>query len=276
MTPVGNSLVTSLYIDFGIQMLAFAISAPLRTERFYDLSGALTFITCTLVALLWRRDGEVVSGLAARQIILACLVMVWSSRLGFFLARRVSKTEDKRFEKYKQNPITFFPVWVMQAIWVFMTCWPAWIVIGNPSSSQPSIYISDGFGIAIWVYGFALEVTADAQKSAYKNEHPSDFVRTGVWRWSRYANYNGEISLWIGAFILAARGFVDKWQWVSIVSPLFVACLIVFVSGIKLSEKGQEERYGTRPDFRQYKAQTSKFFLWPPRKPTVETSNLNL
>ncbi|TPX61290.1 hypothetical protein PhCBS80983_g01222 [Powellomyces hirtus] len=267
MTPVGDSLLTSLYIDIGIQALAFAVSAPLKTERFYDLSGSLDFLICTLVALLWRRAGtDRVADLAPRQIVVAVLVITWAVRLGGFLALRVAKTEDKRFEAYKQNPIKFAPVWFMQAVWIYLTAFAAFIVLANPSHSQASFGASDIIGVLIWVYGFTVEVTADVQKYTFKNAHPHEFIRTGIWRYSRYANYNGEISLWIGMFVLCARGLDESWQWVAIISPLFVAFLVVRVSGIRLSEKAAQERYGSRPDYQAYKARTSTFFLWPPKR----------
>ncbi len=121
-----------------------------------------------------------------------------------------------------------------------------YIILGNPSTTQPSLYISDGFGIAIWIFGFAVEATADYQKNKFKNANPNDFVNVGIWRYSRYANYNGEITLWIGMFILCARGFVEGWQWVSIVSPLFVTGLITQISGIPLLERSAQKKYGGR------------------------------
>ena len=62
--------------------------------------------------------------------------------------------------------------------------------------SQRAIQWSDIIGIIIWFGGFALEATADYQKSAFKKEHPKDFITSGVWKYSRYANYFGEVSLW--------------------------------------------------------------------------------
>ena len=83
-------------------------------------------------------------------------------------------------------------------------------------------------GIIIWIFGFSVETIADAQKNAFKNAHPNDFVQSGIWRYSRYANYNGEITLWIGMFILCANGFIEPWNWIGILSPLFVTFVLSF------------------------------------------------
>ena len=94
-TAVTSSLLVTFLIDFGIQLVFFLVSAFLQTEKFYDLSGALTYQSCVLVALLWRQNGDTLTALTARQIIAATGVLLWSARLGTFLFIRVLRTEDK-------------------------------------------------------------------------------------------------------------------------------------------------------------------------------------
>jgi hypothetical protein len=94
-TSVTSSLLATFLIDFGIQFLFYVYSAFAKTEKWYDLSGSLTYQTCTLVALLWRQDGGALDKLSARQIIAAAFVLAWSLRLGTFLFIRVLRTEDK-------------------------------------------------------------------------------------------------------------------------------------------------------------------------------------
>lgn len=94
-TSVTSSLLVTFLIDFGIQFVFYVYSALAKTEKWYDLSGSLTYQTCTLVALLWRQDGDELGNLSARQIIAAAFVLAWSLRLGTFLFIRVLRTEDK-------------------------------------------------------------------------------------------------------------------------------------------------------------------------------------
>jgi steroid 5-alpha reductase family enzyme len=157
--------------------------------------------------------------------------------------------------------------WVLQIIWIYLTALPVFIVLGNSgiSSQSRTLIWSDWVGIVIWLFGFTVEVVADAQKMIFKIDHPNDFIRTGIWKYCRYANYNGEITLWIGMFVLCAHGFIENWQWIGIISPIFVSCLIIFVSGIPLLEASSEKRYGEREDYKEYKKSTSKYFLWFPR-----------
>ena len=184
----------------------------------------------------------------------------------------------------KKDPVKFAIPWFLQVVWIYLTALPVWIILGNAgSASRKDLFWADIIGIIIWGFGFTVEVIADTQKFIFKEKNPRDFISTGIWQYSRYANYNGEITLWIGMFILCTGGFVEDWQWVSIISPLFVAFLITRVSGIPLLEASAEKRYGERQgafflqtvltnqlnkqtDYKEYKARTSKFFLWFPKK----------
>lgn len=67
-------------------------------------------------------------------------------------------------------------------------------------------------------------------------------------------------------WVISGAGVVENWQWVSVVSPVFVYLLLVHGSGVALSEKGQKERYGERLDYQAYVARTSTFIPWFPKK----------
>ena len=49
----------------------------------------------------------------------------------------------------------------------------------------------------VWVMGFAIEATADLQKSRFRADpaNKGAFIPTGVWAWSRHPNDFGEIVL---------------------------------------------------------------------------------
>ncbi|KAI8815453.1 hypothetical protein BJ742DRAFT_703369 [Cladochytrium replicatum] len=275
MSTFGSISTTSLFftfiVDFAIQLAFYIYSSAMQTEKFYDVSASITYISCVLVALCWRQLDDRLETLSPRQIVAALTVLVWAVRLGSYLFWRILKEgDDKRFATLKKNPIQFAIPWFLQVVWIFLTPLPVYIILGNRSSEQPTFGSwSDILGLIIWAFGFVVEVRADTQKTIFKNKYPKQFISTGIWAWSRYANYNGEITLWIGSFILCAGGFVEGWQWVGIISPIFVAGLICGISGIPLLEKSSQERYGALPEYQAYKARTSKFFLWPPKRDGV-------
>jgi steroid 5-alpha reductase family enzyme len=94
-TTVGSSLLVTFLIDAGIQLVFYIISASFNTEQLYDLSGALTYQLCTLIALLCPPPTYAPASPSFRQILVTVLVMVWSLRLGIFLFMRVLRIPDK-------------------------------------------------------------------------------------------------------------------------------------------------------------------------------------
>ncbi len=71
------------------------------------------------------------------------------------------------------------------------------------------------------------EVVADLQKQAFRADpaNKGEFIRTGLWSRSRHPNYFGEILVWVGVFLVAAP-VLQGWQWVAVLSPLFVILLL--------------------------------------------------
>ena len=121
-------------------------------------------------------------------------------------------------------------------------------------------------GLAVWAIGFGIEVVADRQKREFRRQpgNRGRFITTGLWAWSRHPNYFGEITLWTGVALLAAP-VLSGWQYLTLVSPLFVYLLLTRVSGIPLLEARAEERWGSDPAYRAYRDRTPPLFLRPPR-----------
>ncbi|MEZ0395762.1 MAG: DUF1295 domain-containing protein [Anaerolineales bacterium] len=240
-------------LTFLIQWLAFIPAYRFQTEKFFDLTGSLTYITVTGVALCYSRYSVV---LDMRSLLVATLVIVWALRLGTFLFRRIRKAgRDDRFDEIKPNFFRFLNVWTIQALWITFTAAAALVTI-TTTNKKPV----DGFalvGALVWIVGFLIEVIADAQKSRF-NADPANkgkFIRTGLWSRSRHPNYFGEIVLWIGIAIIALP-VLQGWQWVAMISPLFVTLLLTRVSGIPLLEKKADAKWGGQTEYEAYKKNT--------------------
>ncbi|GFS85181.1 uncharacterized protein TNCV_4223131 [Trichonephila clavipes] len=96
-------------VDFGIQFSVFIVSAFLKTEKFYDLTGSLTFIVLSHLCTKWIPERSL------RQQIQSGMILTWAVRLGTFLFIRVLKSgKDRRFDKCRDNPKLFFVYWTMQ------------------------------------------------------------------------------------------------------------------------------------------------------------------
>lgn len=235
---------------FLLQWLVFVPSFVARTERFFDLTGSLTYILVTLATLVLGGSWE------PRRLLLAAVVLIWAVRLGSFLFGRVSRTgADDRFDEIKSSFPRFLGVWTIQGLWVSVTASAAWIAL---SSSAPlGIDAFAVIGLLLWAIGFAIEVIADRQKSAFRADpaNRGRFISSGLWSRSRHPNYFGEILLWIGVAVMAFPALYG-WQWVGLVSPVFVALLIIRVSGVPLLEAKADAKWGDQPDYQEYRRRT--------------------
>lgn len=235
---------------FLIQWLVFIPAYALQSERFFDLTGSLTYISTTILALLLSPNP------GARSILLAALVVIWAARLGAFLFRRVKKAgKDDRFDELKPSFIRFLNVWTIQALWVTFTSAAALIAITGANRKPLDAFAI--VGLLIWTLGFAIEIVADSQKSRF-NANPANkgrFINTGLWSRSRHPNYFGEIVLWIGVTVIAVP-VLQGWQWVALISPVFVTLLLTRVSGIPLLERKADRKWGGQKDYEAYKKHT--------------------
>lgn len=233
-----------------IQWVVFIPSFMKQTERFYDITGTLTYVSITVMILL------VTPELDARSLVLGVLVLVWTLRLGIFLFRRISKAgKDDRFDALKPSFVRFLNVWTIQGLWVTFTAAAAWVAM----TSGKTVPL-DGFaflGLALWILGFGMEIIADQQKSRF-NADPANrgrFISSGLWAVSRHPNYFGEILLWIGVAIIAFPA-LEGWQNIALISPVFVILLLTKVSGVPLLEKKSDSKWGGQSEYEAYKATT--------------------
>jgi steroid 5-alpha reductase family enzyme len=240
----------SVGLAFLIQWLAFIPAYLLQTEKFFDLTGGITYITVTIISVLLS---PVVDG---RSILLLVLVVVWATRLGTFLFRRIQKAgKDARFDELKPSFIRFLTTWTLQGLWVTFTLAAALAAITTTTRKELGLFALIGF--LIWVFGFAIEAVADSQKSRFRAdpENKGKFINTGLWARSRHPNYFGEIVLWIGVAVIALP-ILRGWQWVTLISPVFVALLLTRISGVPMLEKRADEKWGGQEDYEAYKLRT--------------------
>ena len=235
---------------FLIQWLVFIVAYLMQSEKFFDLTGSITYISVTLLAVLLSPDVD------ARSILLLALVMIWAGRLGTFLFLRILKAgKDVRFDTLKTSFIRFLTTWTVQGLWVTFTAASAWAAI--TSSIRKPFDVFAIVGLMLWICGFAFEVVSDAQKSRFRAnpENKGKFIKSGLWSISRHPNYFGEIMLWIGVAVIALP-VISGWQWVTMISPLLVIILLTRISGVPLLEKRGDAKWGGQADYEAYKART--------------------
>lgn len=245
---------------FLVQWLAFIPAWLKRTEKFYDLTGGITYITVTLLAALSTPN------LDARSLLLAGIVIVWAVRLASFLFLRIRAAgEDRRFREIKQSFGRFLLTWTLQGLWVTFSLAAALAAITSTLRLDLDLFALLGF--LLWLTGFAIEVIADRQKSAFnaKPENKGRFINSGLWAWSRHPNYFGEIVLWIGTAVIALP-VLRGWQYATLISPVFIILLLTRISGIPLLEQRADQKWGNEAEYQAYKAQTPALIPLPPKR----------
>jgi len=244
---------------FAINWTAFVPAYLLQTERFYDLTGSITYIALVTLAL-WLSGGP-----DARSLLIGVLIVIWALRLGSFLFTRISRDgSDGRFDVLKPSLPRFLMTWTLQALWVVLTSACA-LAAMTSTRSAPLGWVA-AIGFAVWSLGFAIEVAADGQKRRFR-EDPANrgrFIQSGIWSWSRHPNYFGEITLWLGIAIIALPA-LSGWQYLTLISPVFVYILLTRISGIPMLESRAKKRWGDDADYRAYKARTPALILRPPQ-----------
>jgi steroid 5-alpha reductase family enzyme len=247
-------------LAFIIQWIAFIPAFILQTEKFFDLTGSITYITVILAVVLLspKIDG--------RSLLLLGLVLIWAVRLGTFLFRRIHTAgEDRRFREIKTSFPRFLITWTLQGLWVSFSLAAALAAITSIVRSELGVFALVGF--LVWFFGFGIEVIADRQKSQFKANPDNEgrFINTGLWSWSRHPNYFGEIVLWIGVAIIALP-VLNGWQWVTLISPVFIILLLTRISGLPMLEARADQKWGGQEDYEAYKASTSVLIPLPPAK----------
>lgn len=247
-----------LAISLIINGLMFLLAYRLKSDKLTDASYAITFIALGVVGFLQSEKSFYAwIGLS--------LVLTWGLRIGGFLLYRVVKAgRDQRFDGIREDFVKFGKFWLGQAIvaWVLMI--PISLAF-NASGEWNGIALA---GLSVWLIGFATETVADTQKYLFTTR-PSNrgmWIDSGVWRYSRHPNYFGEILVWIGIYIYAAAQLSGLELVVGLISPICIAGLLIFVSGIPILEKSADKRWGKIREYQEYKSRTSVLIPLPRTK----------
>tara|TARA_A100001011_G_scaffold380334_1_gene447530 strand:+ start:49 stop:888 length:840 start_codon:yes stop_codon:yes gene_type:complete len=247
---VRNAIILSFFFHW----LLFIPAYIYKTEKFYDITGSISYITIILYVLISTYNGIMNLG----NIILSSLIIIWTSRLGTFLFLRIKKAgEDKRFREIKKSFSWFFMAFTVSGMWVSICTLCALTGISNGIELNLVTYL----GILLFVIGFILEIVADTQKTNFRKikNNKDKFITSGLWKYSRHPNYLGEIILWIGVAIISYSSLEIN-QLFTLISPIFTYLLLVHVSGINLLEKSGEKKWGNLNEYKKYKRETPRLF----------------
>ena len=255
----GNSLVVeAVLIAFIIQWTAFIPAYAFQTEKFYDLTGTLTYLTVTWYTLYM--SSEKFTNLNGASIAIVLFISLWAIRLGSFLFSRIHKDgEDKRFRTIKPSATQFFMTWTLQGLWVSLCSMCALTAISSESGVVVNAFYY--LGVGLFIYGFYTEVKADNEKSKFRSvpENRDKFITTGLWAKSRHPNYFGEIVLWAAIAVISLPS-LSGLQYITLISPIFTYVLLVHVSGVRMLEARGQKKWGHLDEYKAYQKSTPMLF----------------
>ena len=250
-------LSSTAAIALGVQLIFFAFAAYYKSDKLTDLSYGLTFILLTFY-LFFKFVAY-----SPAQLIIAWAIIIWGSRLVIYLFNRILIIKkDKRFDGIRENTLKFASFWLFQGITVWIIMLPH--ILALSSERTLPLGWSTWLGLILWAAGLSVETIADRQKFKFKTKvkNKDKWIESGLWRYSRHPNYFGEIILWWGLFILALP-FLNAWQYLSVIGPLFITFILLFVSGIPPLEKRYNQKYDNNKSYQEYKERTSLLIPLP-------------
>ena len=249
----------AVFLAFAIQWIAFIPAYIFQTEKFYDLTGSLTYLSVIWYSLAVSSDQF--TNLNVANIAIVLLISLWAIRLGSFLFMRIHHDgEDKRFRSIKPSASQFFMTWTLQGLWVSLCSMCALTAISSNTGIVTNAFFY--IGLALFILGFSIEVMADMEKSAFKaiQDNKDKFITTGLWARSRHPNYFGEIVLWTGIAVMSFSS-LQGLQYLTLISPIFTYLLLVYVSGVRMLEARGDLKWGDDPEYQEYKKRTPVLFI---------------
>ena len=252
-----NLFLESFIITTIINSVFFIYAFIRKTDVVTDLSYSLSFLLTASYLYLVHAEKQLV------QTLLWLFVSLWALRLGAYLLSRIIKIKvDHRFDDKRNSFFKFGAFWLLQTIAVWIILLPVTFILAQKGLrvNLPLLLV----GSAVYLVGLVYEAVSDWQKTTFKKKHPARLITSGLWKYSRHPNYFGELLVWWG-ILLVALPYLSSWAYATIIGPIFITLLLLFVSGIPLLEKSWQERYGKEAYFQEYIARTS--LLIPMRNP---------
>jgi steroid 5-alpha reductase family enzyme len=259
ITNMNHSLLIPLVVALGINLVMFIPAFIYKTDKLTDISYAVTFAVVALFGFFF-------TAYSPATLLLLVMILAWSFRLGSYLFIRINKTgKDTRFDGMRESFWKFLRFWLLQGLTVFVVMIPSSYFFSWP---MHNLTVISWIGFVVFILGLAIETIADAQKYRFMNDvsKTGTWIETGIWKYSRHPNYLGEMMVWMGVYLFVVPSLFLVPALVSLVSPLYIICLILFVSGIPLLEKSADARWGNNPAYKEYKRRTSILLLWFKKK----------
>lgn len=241
--------------------VAFVIAEFKKRLDVVDVAWGMLFIVICTTSYIWS---EQAFGLNQATIATG-LVAIWGLRLSWHISQRFSrsKSEDARYLEMRSEwhgvvwLNAYVRIFIVQLVLALIICVP--VLVATNTRVTGVLGWTAYVGLGIWVIGFIFEVVGDFQLKKHINSsyNKGKLMTSGLWRYTRHPNYFGEATQWWGIFVICAT---VPFGWAGIIGPLVITGLLLFVSGVPMTEK----QFEGRPGWDAYKLRTSVFIPMPP------------
>jgi steroid 5-alpha reductase family enzyme len=249
-------IILLIFIYFS---LFFLVGTIIKNNSIVDIGWGIGFVIVAWYTYL--SDSSVVVG----QFIMTLLISLWGLRLFYHIAKRnLGKGEDFRYIAFRKSwgkwvvPRAFLQVYILQGFFMYLISLSVILTAYQGTEVAPLSLMP---GVLLWFIGFFFEAIGDYQLRLFLRDtsNKGKLMTTGLWSFTRHPNYFGEAAMWWGIFLIAIVSGAPAW---TILSPVVITLLLLFVSGVPLLEKSMKKK----PGFKEYASRTNKFFPWFPKK----------
>ncbi len=256
-------MLIQLFFQCALMMFVFMIGSffighiKQNNSMSADVAWGIGFIMIALYSLAQQPY------IVARQILVTMLICFWGLRISIFLLwRGWGKGLDPRFAELQKNWGSLLPLYSFIFIFMgqgFITLMMSTSIICIINNQTSGLNIIDIIGASIWLSGFCFEIVSDLQLYFYLKNPVKKYpiMKEGLWRYSRHPNYFGEMLMWWGIWVISLS---TPYALISIISPLTITLMLLYVSGIPAAEK----QMAHIPEYEQYKKETPMLIPWFP------------
>ncbi len=251
-------LAVTIVMTF-IMLIAWVVQRAAGNGGWSDVFWTFgTGITCGVAALL---PGGLL-GAHWRHVMVAAMVILWSGRLGFYVAQRVARSpEDVRYANMRKDfgaslQRKMFALLIVQGPVTGLFSIAIVFAARHPATN---FRIWDLLGLLIIGGAIAGEDLADRQMQRFKRD-PANHGKvcdTGLWAISRHPNYLFEFLGWF-AYPVIGIDVAHPWSLLSLAAPAAMFLTLRYASGVPPLEAAMLRSRGEA--YRQYQRRVGAIF----------------
>lgn len=254
-----NEYINILVVDAIATVIVWLGGLILRTASAYDPYWSLQTLVIYTFLICKNNNWNFATAM------LFIVLLIYSARLtmNFIIGFHSLSYIDWRYKMLKAKSgkayqlVNLFGICLFPTFVVYLASLPAFVYSHVTEFSGVDI-----IGLSVVLLGTLLEFISDIQMKKFvkaRNDR-SEVLKKGLWRYSRHPNYLGEILIWFGVALTLIISHINYWYFG--LGAIINLLMFLFIS-IPMEESHFKEY---KPDYEQYKKETSMLLLLPKRR----------